>query len=227
MKQLASAVSALLAGAACMTIGGLAFGQVRGDTSPTADIDEPPRSLEQLELARPGSQDSVMAGGSGWGSEPPETTVPLPTLCEIDPQHPECDEGGGGRLPVDPPIVDYGSCSFGVSPEVGFQQMMRRGNGSCAQHGMYTSDTTGWVSVTPRFALANIRNLASVSWSGCASSSGKICYGETRSAHMSSTLLDPSWQVTATVTTDDGERRTYNFTAYFSACGVVGMLECL
>lgn len=91
---------------------GLAVAQ-HAATTPTAEA-EPPRSMEELGWNRLPANDSVLAGGNGWGvGSPPQSSVSLPTLCELDPGHASCstDDGGGGGVspePSDPPPFDTG-----------------------------------------------------------------------------------------------------------------------
>lgn len=54
-------------------------------TTPTADIDNSPRSIRDVGAERPGAsaKDSVMKGGSGFSL--PSSSANIPTMCELDP----------------------------------------------------------------------------------------------------------------------------------------------
>lgn len=71
-------------------------------TAPTADIQDPPRRMAELKIKRDGASDAVIAGGTPGSLV--DSTVTLPSACDLDPTAPGCvDEGDGGGGDPDPP----------------------------------------------------------------------------------------------------------------------------
>lgn len=224
----------LIALAAGLLFAGAAFAQ-HASRAPTAEVDQSPRSPEDLDWApRPiHLNDSRLAGGPS--DSLPENRVPLPSLCEMDPDHPSCDDqtgggGGGGGLP-DSGFLTAASCSFALSEEIGFTQMMTVTNGplfaNCAQNGMYSNSPSGgrWINASAVFYLPSDRS-GSITWHGaCAGQTGTSCTTAPITVDVASSNSYAHWEASATVDLK-GRTATISFSATLAACGVVGALDC-
>lgn len=216
-------------------VSGLALAQ-QADTTPTADIDHEPRTVEELGFSRPGYQDSVMDGGTAWGSgAPPASSVRFPTLCEVDPAHPDCNDDPvrppGGLNPPERRLT----CSFGWPDGIGFTETITSHNGGCSQNGRYSFGVSKTqadsLAVYPVFQIQGpVAPGTMITWlSGCeggVSADQRVCTGESRAVV---TTMARGEQWGATVRVIDlmtGFAVDLNATALFAPCGVEGGIQC-
>lgn len=224
VRVLATSLLALLG-----TTAGLVYAQHASKT-PTAEVDQEPRSADSLGWERPsGLQDSRLAGGSSGAL--PESRVPLPALCDVMPEHPSCEDESGGGGGGDGEIKTA-HCGLTVSPEIGFSQMMtvtnNRGSLTCVQGGHYTSSPDGggrWISVGGVMSVP-IGPEDTITWSGdCAGQTGGTCRTTPVSVDFASPDNAAQWVAQATVTRR-GKSSSVSFTVSLAACGSPE-LQCL
>lgn len=216
--------------AICVAASAPTFAQ-HATKTPTAEVDELPRPADDLGFGNRlhDRKDSLLTGGASGPL--PSDRVPLPSLCDIDPGHPSCDDESGGGGGGDGAIATA-NCGFAFSEEVGFTQAMtvNRGVGSvsCFQGGMYSHRPGGstWVSVAAVFSLPLAYQGSTVTWHGaCAGQTGTSCTTRAEHIHVTDATPDTSWDAHATLVTR-GVSMRINFTASFVACGVFGDLMC-
>lgn len=204
--------------------------------TPTAEVDQSPRSSEDLAWAprKIHLNDSRLAGGPT--DSLPENRVPLPSLCEMDPGHPSCDDdagGGGGGGPDGGDLTQMLRCGFTGLDGIGFTEMMTMQGGICSQGGMYNSGVSkiraDWLNVGPMFYLQGDLPPSAIEWvSGCEggiSEDRKVCYGE--AVLLTTVSHGPHWQAVVRVTPPNASRAiTMSAEAWFGACGVVDGVQC-
>lgn len=216
------------------------------DRSPTGNITQRPRTVDELGFSRTNQQDSVLAGGVDW--TPPPVTIANP--CVANPAL--CEEPPVGEPP--PPVAGgYGGCGFVVGAPHGPSQAMRieqqGGNGIfCAQGGQYNTNSGPRPNPMTRFnvqarftagqwdEMADLSNPAiwSITWDGhCIGTTGPQCTTQPVRVSYAEPVgvdgEDAAWSATVRmVHLATGATTLRSFGARYMVCGAVGSMtiEC-